>query len=184
GVVGTGAGKVGGGVVGRRGAPSRPARPARHRRVRRVLAGFRAGRLPDGEAASGRGGVYPPCAAEPGLTIARPPRRPISLTILGGQFTLDNTEQDASDCCLFSDGSPMAGFFTQLYDRLPIVRELRHITRGVFDTRYSQADLVHLERERLRLELLCSTRYSNPRHLARFEAQTFSQHGEDGITLE
>jgi hypothetical protein len=46
----------------------------------------------------------------------------------------------------------------------------------------SRAD--RLQRDSLVAALLASPRYANPRHLCQFEAQVYSQHGEDGIISE
>src|SRR5579862_9054494 len=50
--------------------------------------------------------------------------------------------------------------------------------------RYLRVRTERLQKDLLTATLLSSPRYCDPRHLCHFEAQVYSQHGEDGIISE
>jgi len=76
----------------------------------------------------------------------------------------------------------------RIYHSLPVIRELKHISREQQYALDKVADLERLKRklqiDKYRRQLLSQERYENPRKLNRYEAQVFSQNGEDGIIAE
>jgi hypothetical protein len=78
---------------------------------------------------------------------------------------------------------------SKLYNRLPVVRELRRIGDSIRETQQKlsdlQADLCALQAIRLfDFEFDRHPRYGDPRRLLKYQSQVCSQNGEDGILHE
>lgn len=78
----------------------------------------------------------------------------------------------------------MSGFLHDLYARLPIIRDLKHIERRLQMQEALLEKLVHSQLARHVEHLLKQPRYADPRALARHERQVFSEYGEDGVIAE
>jgi hypothetical protein len=69
--------------------------------------------------------------------------------------------------------------------RLPPISYVLRIRDLVTELRSRAAERSQIEKERLRIQLLATARYaSDPKRLNHFEAQVFSQNGEDGVLAE
>jgi hypothetical protein len=69
--------------------------------------------------------------------------------------------------------------------RLPPINYLLHIRDLIVELRSGAVERSQIEKERLRIQLLSTSRYaSDPKRLNHFEAQVFSQNGEDGVIAE
>ena len=79
----------------------------------------------------------------------------------------------------------MKGWLKHLYQRLPIIRELRNIQQatGALQQAVSINNFVQIQ-SFFRSELLRNARYKDARKLNHYERQVFSQNGEDGILAE
>jgi hypothetical protein len=71
------------------------------------------------------------------------------------------------------------------FRRLPPINYLLQIRDLVTELRSRAAERSQIEKERLRIQLLATARYAaDPKRLNHFEAQVFSQNGEDGVIAE
>jgi hypothetical protein len=75
----------------------------------------------------------------------------------------------------------MLDFLKSLYRKLPLVRELHDVRYACYG---AVAKMQRALQEQHTADLLRRPKCADPRHLAHFEHQTFSQHGEDGIVAE
>ena len=68
--------------------------------------------------------------------------------------------------------------------RFPLLRQLLSMRSDLLLTRASAEAQLRVQKEQFTLSLLAQPRYSDPKRLNRYEAQVYSQNGEDGIIAE
>jgi hypothetical protein len=71
-----------------------------------------------------------------------------------------------------------------LLKRIPLLRQFAELRAEVTDLRRQLQEQGRIQKEALRLQLLSTRRYHDPRRLSHFEAQVLSQNGEDGVLAE
>jgi hypothetical protein len=71
-----------------------------------------------------------------------------------------------------------------LLKRIPLLRQLAELRAEVTDLRRQLEEQGKVQKEALRVQLLSTARYHDPRRLSHFEAQVLSQNGEDGVLAE
>ena len=72
----------------------------------------------------------------------------------------------------------------ELLKRLPGLKQLLSMRSDLLITRATLEAQLRLQKEEFTLQLLSDPRHADPKRLSRYEAQVFSQNGEDGIIAE
>ena len=71
-----------------------------------------------------------------------------------------------------------------LIKRAPLLKQLLSMRSDVLITRAASEAQLRIQKEQFTAQLLSTPRYADSKRLSRFEAQVFSQNGEDGIIAE
>lgn len=78
----------------------------------------------------------------------------------------------------------MVSWLKQLYQRLPVIREMNTLRRELERQQLLQDAALRTQVEQYVLEVLNHPKYADPKRLSQHEGQVFSQNGEDGIISE
>lgn len=68
--------------------------------------------------------------------------------------------------------------------RFPLLKQVLSLRSDLLLTRASAEAQLRIQKEQYTLTLLAQPRYADPKRLSRYEAQVYSQNGEDGIIAE
>jgi hypothetical protein len=72
----------------------------------------------------------------------------------------------------------------EFYWKLPVIREIRRSERVLIESQRVLRSIRRLQIEGLSLSLLSQERYKDPKRIARYGHQIYSQNGEDGVIAE